>query len=248
MFGDSALIPLPSNALVRSYVKDHGVALASSGVDKENWWPFNIFGGGGKSKGTVKMELENLGDLQYFGVIEVGGQKIKAVVDTGSFELVVFGSNCTICGSEKDLYDPTKSKTSIVTDFQASHSYGSGTTYSRFAMDAVKVGRFSISNQSFWEVYDADMYILSAGNFQSIFGVGPPRSAIKFAQDDDDEVHEELKQLKKSGSKVSKRIQDIVDHYDSMVDLMKNVSSVAKNLLVAPGQPCRVHKLRGTTV
>merc|ERR1719277_1525981 len=167
--------------------------MRSREMDMNSGWPFNIFGGGGKSDAPYKQKLENRGDAQYFGVIEVGGQKLKAVVDTGSFELLVFGSNCTICGSAKDLYNSSKSKTGSTVDFEAVHSYGSGICYSKKAVDELKIGKFSIPNQSFWEVYDADMYILSEGAFQAIFGVGPPSSAVRFAEDDDAEVHKEVK-------------------------------------------------------
>jgi hypothetical protein len=94
----------------------------------------------------------------------------------------------------------------------------------------LNIGQFAIPNQSFWEVYDADMFILAEGSFQAIFGVGPPASAVLFAEDNDKQVHKELKSMKKAGEKVTKDVQDIVQHYDDLVTYMQNVTSVSEHL------------------
>jgi len=74
------------------------------------------------------------------------------------------------------------------------------------------------------------MYILADGGFQAIFGVGPPQSAVQFAKTDQDEVHKELKTIKKQGGEVTPHIKEIVQHYDDMVEYQKSSTSVVKNM------------------
>jgi len=196
--------------------------------------------GGHKKKdpnATRIQNLENLGDVSYFGVVSVGGQKVKAVIDTGSFELLVMGRNCTVCG-ENHLYDETKTKKGNTSAFEATHSFGSGTTYSVEAYDSLKVAGISVAAQQFWDVVDADMYILEDGAFQAILGVGPPLSAVKFAEDDQAEVHKEVAKLKKTGRKIDGEVQKIVDHYDEMATYMKNTKSVIEHLEIENMSVC----------
>jgi cathepsin D len=176
------------------------------------------------------MRLENLGDVSYTGLIRIGGHQVKAIVDTGSFELLVFGKNCTMCGSPEHLYDGSKSPQHHSTGFVGSHSYGSGSTTSVETQDQMQIGALKIPTQFFWEVVDANMPILAEDSFQAILGVGPPSSIISFAENEAVEVHKELKEYKKSGKKVTGQVQQIVDHYDNAVTHAKNATTVAENL------------------
>lgn len=176
------------------------------------------------------MRLANLGDVQYTGLMRVGGQQMKAIVDTGSFELLVFGKNCSICGSAAKLYDGSKSSDYVSTGFPGTHSFGSGTTYSVEARDKVQIGALHIPTQVFWEVTDADMPILSEDSFQVIMGVGPPSSITKFAQEEALEVHKELKEYKKSGKKITEKVKAIVGHYDEEVIHAQNTTTVAESV------------------
>jgi len=201
-------------------------------VQDAEWNPFSgMFGGGGggAGDGPIVQTLENDADVAYYGTINVGGQAVKAIIDTGSFELLVMGKNCTVCG-ENHLYDESKSSAGNVSDFQASHTFGSGTTYSVQAFDKLNIAGLSIDVQQFWDVVDADMYILADGSFQAIFGVGPPKSAVAFALSDQKSVHEEVAHLKKKGTKITPTMKDIVQHYDDIVDMMENTTSVVQNL------------------
>jgi hypothetical protein len=172
----------------------------------------------------------------------VGGQKMKAVIDTGSFEVVVFGRNCTACGREKHLYDNKKSSNYEFGGFKGIHSYGSGTTYSEESFDSFSVDDgMTVAKQAFWEVYDANMPILAQDSFQVIFGVGPPISAIKMAALDSSQVHKELDDYKKKGDDITPAIMDTVRYYDSAANHAKNITSVAaalnlRNMSVCLGQ------------
>lgn len=179
---------------------------------------------------TYWMRLANLGDVQYTGLLRVGGQQLKAIVDTGSFEMLVFGVDCTICGESDNLYNGSKSEDYAPTTFPGSHTFGSGTTKSVEVVDSVQIGSLSIPKQVFWEVKDADMPILSDDSFQVILGVGPPQSVLKFAQKEDGQVHRELHQLEKKGKHVTTDVKKIVEHYDDEVVHAQNTTTVAEGI------------------
>jgi len=129
---------------------------------------------------TVRQTLENFGDVQYSGEIMIGGQKLRGVMDTGSFELLVFSKRCEKCGNNQTLmYDPDASRDYREGELMAEHTFGSGVALSVDAYDTVHVGPFSARNQPFWEVFDAAMPVLEGASFQAIVGVGPPASAAE---------------------------------------------------------------------
>lgn len=188
---------------------------------------------------TYWQVLENLGDAQYTGIIKVGGQELNAVIDTGSFELVVFGVNCTSCGSVGNLYNGLKSKSFNKGWFPMEQTYGSGTTYSLDATDVVSVGdKLSVKKQLFWNVYDADMAILSKDTFAAILGVGPPGSGLKFAKADKESVHKELEDYKKRGETITPKMWKVVKHYDDAVDHEEAATTFVDNLGVGDMSAC----------
>jgi len=117
--------------------------------------------------------MENYRDVQYFANISVGGQQITGIIDTGSFELVVFESHCAGCGRAA-LYNSDLSNKFSKGPLSRGLFYGSGDIYAREAFDQVEIGPFTAVNQSFWEAYEASMPVLHQARFQSIIGVGPP--------------------------------------------------------------------------
>jgi len=124
---------------------------------------------------TVRQELDNYMDVQYFANISVGGQQITGIIDTGSFELVVFEQHCQGCGLA-GKYDKLKSNTSSLGPLEQRLYYGSGDIFVKQAFDMVSVGRFGVVNQTFWQGHDAHMPVLEYAKFQSIIGVGPPET------------------------------------------------------------------------
>lgn len=129
-------------------------------------------------------ELDNIGNVMYTGSIDVGNQSLKAILDTGSFELLVLSSECVVCGDVSKLYDPDSSS-----DFEdgketSQHSFGSGVTFSREAFDTVRAGSMVSRRQHFWRVIDAMMPVLGESRFAAIVGVGPADSLDKLEQTD----------------------------------------------------------------
>jgi len=132
-----------------------------------------------------RQPLQNLGDVQYTGAVEVGGQKLQGILDTGSFELLVLSKECEVCGDPTKLFDPSKSRNFHEGNEIVQHSFGSGTTMSSRGFDTVSIGPLVSKNQAFWQVFDAMMPILEESTFGAIVGVGPPDSASKIEEQED---------------------------------------------------------------
>lgn len=129
--------------------------------------------GTGAFNGERRQEMLNYHDLQYVANIEVGGQVISGVVDTGSFELVVFEAHCEGCALA-GKYDMNQSTSHSLGPLHRGLFYGSGDVYAKEAFDLLSFGPYHGINQSYWEVYEAYMPVLESARFQSIIGVGPP--------------------------------------------------------------------------
>lgn len=127
------------------------------------------------SSEIYRQSMVNFGDAQYISYMTIGHQLIGGILDTGSFELVVFSSVCTTCGAAAE-YNPWLSSSYGVGPLKTTQSYGSGDTFSEEAFDLVSIGPFADTNQTFWEVTKANMPILYNAAFQCIIGVGPPET------------------------------------------------------------------------
>jgi len=117
----------------------------------------------------------NFGDIEYVSYMRVGHQTVNAILDTGSFETVIFSTTCKTCG-QAAKFNPSQSKTHRTGQFMTLHTYGSGETYSLEASDVVSIGSFAERNLTFWEVVDAKMSILKSAEFNAIAGIGPPET------------------------------------------------------------------------
>lgn len=127
---------------------------------------------------TFRQTLHNDGDMRYTAEIHVGGQKLRGMLDTGSFEVMVFSKDCNKCGKKAELYDDASSATFQPGEGKSIYEFGSGKVSSYQAFDTVEIGPFKSRNQTFWKVVDTDIP-LADWNMQAIVGVGPPGSAIK---------------------------------------------------------------------
>jgi len=117
--------------------------------------------------------LRNMGETQYVADITVGGQALNGIIDTGSFELLVFSTSCTTCGVA-NTYDSLKSQNYKPGLLQSVISFGSGDLYAVDGFDSVSVGPLTAENQSVWQVNRAEMSLLDHADFNAIVGVGPP--------------------------------------------------------------------------
>jgi hypothetical protein len=174
--------------------------------------------------------MKNTGDAQYTGEIKVGGQTLDAVMDTGSFELLVLSQNCSRCGTVAKLYDETSSSAHTSSGFEAEHSFGSGSTNSVEAFDTTEIGGVKVRKQMFWQVYDANMALLLENTFQAILGIGPPASAVEFAREDVEDVHKELQEMMDKGAEITEKVEGTVKHYEDLLAHAEQTTSVIANL------------------
>jgi len=124
---------------------------------------------------TYRQQLDNIGDLSYYGNLTVGGQPMRGVFDTGSIELVVLSENCSRCGDNgtKQLYNNSLSPRYVPGNTSTTLSYGSGQLSGNQAYDSVAIGPFVSIRTPFWEVVDAMMPLLFTSDFDAIVGLGP---------------------------------------------------------------------------
>jgi len=125
--------------------------------------------------GPHRQVMQNIGDIEYVTHMKVGNQTITGIMDTGSFELVIFSTKCVTCGKAAK-YDPNVSSTHRSEMLMTTMTYGSGDTYSTEGTDVVSIGGLEERNQTFWEVMEARMPILRNAEFQAIIGLGPPET------------------------------------------------------------------------
>jgi len=122
---------------------------------------------------NYRQAMTNFADAQYVAYLDIGEQTVGAILDTGSFELVVFSTACYSCG-QAAKYRGRDSPTYTKGKRETEQAYGSGTAFSHDASDVVKLGPFGLADQTFWEVIDADMPLLATANFNAVVGLGPP--------------------------------------------------------------------------
>lgn len=190
------------------------------------------------SRELFRQKLENIGDSQYNAVIKVGGQKLQTIIDTGSFDLVVLDKDCSECGSPQNLFDNSKSKSFKEGYLPAEQEYGSGITYSMNAEDTVSFGPFGVKHQVFWDVFEADMPLLYEDTFAAILGVGPPLSAVKFAEEGSKQVHRELDEYKKAGEQITKAMKNTVKRYDNVAKFVNVSKGFIENIDVRNMSTC----------
>lgn len=177
-----------------------------------------------RPRAVVTQELGNHGDMQYTGVIRVGGQDINAIIDTGSFELLVFSTRCKMCGDTSALFEAKRSHTYHVGDLATEHSFGSGSTESTEAYDDVAIGDMVSQDQVFWQVVNAAMPVLEQASFQAILGVGPPQSAVDMAKEDEDTAREVYE-----GRGTDEALKD-TKHFAEVVKHARNATSLLSGL------------------
>lgn len=185
-----------------------------------------------------RMLLDNFQNVQYSATLSVGGQTVHGVLDTGSFELLVFSKACRICGQEEQLYEHTGSPSWEGGSLQVKHSFGSGDTWSDEAFDDVSFGPLVAKHQPFWEVVDSDMQVLSMSSFQAIVGIGPPGSAVKLLQQELDSIEEERQSYINEGQAVPQEVLDDLDDAEKAIERARTSTTLFSNLGVRSFSVC----------
>jgi len=131
-----------------------------------------------------RQALENIRGAQYVASVELGGQAIEALPDTGSYELVVFGADCESCGREHSpRYFPRLSRSFSEGVLTTEQSYSGGRLSSQMAHDDLSIGPLAATNQSFWNVKFAELPASANASFEALLGLGPPEAPAADAWD-----------------------------------------------------------------
>jgi len=124
-----------------------------------------------------RQAMLNFGDAQYVAYMTIGRQIITGILDTGSFELVVFGADCRTCGAAAH-YSSQFSSSYQQGMLMTQQNFGSGGTVSMAGNEMVAIGPYPATPQGFWNVQQAQMSVLFSAAFEAIIGVGPPEAPM----------------------------------------------------------------------
>lgn len=131
-----------------------------------------------KGRKEYVMELRNVNNMQYIGDINLGGQTLPVIYDTGSWELIVLSKLCHHCTSKSPVYDQRLSQTFGVGDaHRARHVFGSGDVLGQHGLETIHLGNatspFSAAAVAFWQVVDHKIENWQGDNaFSGIVGLG----------------------------------------------------------------------------
>ncbi|CAE7938456.1 ODA11 [Symbiodinium necroappetens] len=184
-----------------------------------------------RSGESFVQELENQ-DASYTGTISIGGQELQAILDTGSFELVVFSTRCNGCGAAGESgFNQTSSQTFRAGNLMQQLSYGSGDTLCRDAVDKLQIGPLSVEKQPMWLVMEANMGILGSAEFQAILGLGPPTAVKEQAKMDREQLEKLEEKLQGWGAVLPARLQNRIEAKMAADTVLENLDdSVPANL------------------
>ncbi|KAG7098251.1 hypothetical protein E1B28_000213 [Marasmius oreades] len=128
----------------------------------------------GRRASTADIPMTNQQtDASYFGTVNVGtpSQPFNVILDTGSSDLWLASSACSLCDSETPLYDLSKSSSAQNTNRPVSITYGSGQVRGTTVTDNVSIGPFSVSSQTLLAVNVVSSGLLD-GTVSGILGLG----------------------------------------------------------------------------
>lgn len=119
--------------------------------------------------------MTNHYDMFYTGSITFGGQTIDAILDTGSFDLVVMSDRCKTCLAGTNMYSASASPSYDEGDLIMIESYGSGDLLCQSGSDTLTIGQLpTVDGQFFWEAVYSDLDMTGELGFDVILGLGPP--------------------------------------------------------------------------
>lgn len=117
-----------------------------------------------------RQKMYNFQNTQYSSDFKIGPTKIRGILDTGSFEILVLSERCETCS--KTPYDHTQSQTYVKDGEIVQHVFGSGPTVSMKGYETVTVGPMAASNQTFYEIVKHGIQVLETASFTAIVGIG----------------------------------------------------------------------------
>mmetsp|Transcript_13188 Transcript_13188/g.39924 ORF Transcript_13188/g.39924 Transcript_13188/m.39924 type:complete len:518 (-) Transcript_13188:315-1868(-) len=133
--------------------------------------------------GGAEVPITNFLDAQYYGEIGLGtpAQKFKVVFDTGSSNLWVTSSHCSLFNVACYLhnqYNSAKSSTYKQNNTQFAIQYGSGSLDGFISLDTLRLGGLEVEHQLFAEAVNEPGIAFIAAQFDGIMGMGFPNIAV----------------------------------------------------------------------
>jgi hypothetical protein len=129
-----------------------------------------------------KLTLHNYKGVQYFAPITFNDQKLSAVYDTGSFEVMAMSSMCAACRvpPPQMKYDNRSSSTFVKGGGSLQdHYFAGGLVQARRDLETVHIGdlgkALTVKSMPFWQVVHTDMtiWMSNKAQFTAIVGLGP---------------------------------------------------------------------------
>jgi hypothetical protein len=140
-----------------------------------------------------KLTLDNHKGVQYTAPITLNNQTLRAVYDTGSFEIMAISRLCKVCSLPSGLntYDNATSPTFKKGNRPiVDHHFAGGLVVARQDYETVLVGDvssvFKVTNMAFWQVVDTNMpvWMNKKASFTAIVGLGH-RGAVPDTPEDE---------------------------------------------------------------
>jgi saccharopepsin len=128
-----------------------------------------------EQKGDHLVPISNFMNAQYFSEITIGTppQTFKVILDTGSSNLWVPGSDCgSIACYLHTKYDSSSSSTYKKNGSEFAIQYGSGAISGFVSQDVMSIGDLKIKDQVFCEATEEPGLAFAFGRFDGILGLG----------------------------------------------------------------------------
>mmetsp|Transcript_17219 Transcript_17219/g.45628 ORF Transcript_17219/g.45628 Transcript_17219/m.45628 type:complete len:457 (-) Transcript_17219:195-1565(-) len=128
---------------------------------------------------THTLKMENYLGVQYIAPITLGNQALRAVYDTGSFDIMAVATACAVCKSSVRAYNNGTSGT-YASGGKAwePHYYVSGKVVAKQDFETVRIGDpaspLVVRRSPFWQVMDTDIEVWTKdrARFTAIVGLG----------------------------------------------------------------------------
>jgi len=121
------------------------------------------------------------------GTVNIGNQKLVAVYDTGSFDLVALSTQCPVCLKKQQekavspMYNSSASSAFVSdSNMKKAMVFEAGTVQTSHGFDRVQLAGYTLPKASFWQVTQHDISWWHPDQFSVIVGLG------KRALDDSD--------------------------------------------------------------
>jgi len=117
--------------------------------------------------------MHNRQDVQYLAEVMIGGQPIQALLDTGSFDMVVFSKSCTGCGAA-GAYQHSSFQPGGHSEVR---NYISGSCDVEDGRAPVALAAFRTELQDLWLATRCSFPTLGSLPWEAVVGLGPPGKA-----------------------------------------------------------------------